>query len=163
HDLMARANSVSEILRNIPSVQVDINGRVSLRGSSDVMVLVNGRKSSLMGKRRALALQQLPASEIERIEVITNPSARFTPEGTSGIINIVMKQGAGPGTNGEAAAHLGADERHHESVALGGHPGRCDLYGSYSWRDDRRVRAITDDRTFTSGSIASYRQTSRLT
>jgi outer membrane receptor protein involved in Fe transport len=93
HDLMAKSSSVSDLLQNIPSVQVDIDGNVSLRGSPDVMILINGKKSPLMGKTRADVLQQLPAATIEKIEVITNPSARFTPEGTSGIINIVTKSG----------------------------------------------------------------------
>ncbi len=76
-DIMAQSGSASDILKNIPSVEVDIEGVVTLRGSADVMILINGRPSPLMGKSRAEVLQQLPASSIERIEVITNPSARY--------------------------------------------------------------------------------------
>ena len=78
---MAQSGSASDILKNIPSVEVDIEGVVSLRGSTDVMILINGRPSPLMGKSRAEVLQQLPANSIERIEVITNPSARYKPDG----------------------------------------------------------------------------------
>ncbi len=85
-DIMAQSGAASDILRNIPSVEVDIEGNLSLRGSGDVMILINGRPSPLMGKTRAEVLQQLPANSIERIEVITNPSARYRPDGTSGII-----------------------------------------------------------------------------
>ncbi|MBK8606593.1 MAG: TonB-dependent receptor [Chitinophagaceae bacterium] len=91
-DIMAQSGVASDILKNIPSVEVDIDGAVNLRGSSDVMILINGRPSPLMGRSRAEVLQQLPANSIERIEVITNPSARFKPDGTSGIINIVLKK-----------------------------------------------------------------------
>ncbi|MDB5230599.1 MAG: TonB-dependent receptor, partial [Chitinophagaceae bacterium] len=91
-DIMSKSGSVSDILKNIPSVEVDIEGQVSLRGSADVMILINGKPSPLMGKTRAEVLQQLPANSIERIEVITNPSARYRPDGTSGIINIVLKK-----------------------------------------------------------------------
>src|SRR5439155_15120285 len=115
HDLMARSSTASDILQNIPSVQVDLDGNVSLRGSSDVMILVNGKKSPLMGKSRADVLQQLPAAAIEKIEVITNPSARFSPEGTSGLIKILMKQIAGSGMSGDATGHVGATDRHNEN------------------------------------------------
>jgi outer membrane receptor protein involved in Fe transport len=159
HDLMAKSSTASDLLQNIPSVQVDIDGNVSLRGSPDVMILVNGRKSPLMGKSRADVLQQLPAAGIEKIEVITNPSARFTPEGTSGIINLVMKKSGGTGMSGDATGHLGAAGRHNENLTLGSHAGKFDLFGSYSHRDDRRKRLGTDDRILTgSGAARSYRE-----
>ena len=159
HDLMARSSSASDLLQNIPSVQVDLDGNVSLRGSPDVMILVNGKKSPLMGKSRADVLQQLPAASIEKIEVITNPSARFTPEGTSGIINIVMKQGAGSGVNGDLTGHLGTASRHNENLSFGVNPGKVDFFGNYSHRDDRRRRVGTDERTLAdAGAAQAYRE-----
>ena len=146
HDLLAQSSSASELLQNIPSVQVDIDGNVSLRGSSDVLVLVNGRKSTLMGASRADVLQQLPASSIQKIEVITNPSAKYTAEGTSGIINIVTAKGAGAGLHGDVTGHLGALGRHNESASFGFHPGALELFGNLSHRDDRRNRQGTDVR-----------------
>jgi outer membrane receptor for ferrienterochelin and colicin len=89
---MAQSGSASDILRNVPSVEVDIDGNVSLRGSGDMQILINGRPSPLMGTNRAQALQQIPANTIERIEVITNPSAKYRPDGTAGMINIVLKK-----------------------------------------------------------------------
>ncbi len=163
HDLMAKSSSVSDLLQNIPSVQVDIDGNVSLRGSPNVMILINGKKSPLMGKSRADVLQQLPAASIEKIEVITNPSARFTPEGTSGIINIVAKQGAGSGINGDVTGHLGRLGRHNENLSFGYNPGKLELFGNYSYRDDRRRRVGTDERTLaTSGSAQSYREDNQV-
>lgn len=164
HDLMAKSSSVSDLLQNIPSVQVDIDGNVSLRGSPNVMILVNGKKSPLMGKSRADVLQQLPAATIEKIEVITNPSARFTPEGTSGIINIVTKKGAGAGVNGDVTGHLGTAGRYNENLSFGYNPGKLDLFGNYGYRDDRRRRRGTDVRTLaTSGSTQTHREDNQVT
>jgi outer membrane receptor protein involved in Fe transport len=162
-DIRAKSGTASEILQNIPSVQVDIDGNVSLRGSSDVMILIDGKKSPLMGKSRADVLQQLPAGSIDRIEVITNPSARFTPEGTSGIINIVMKKGAGPGMNGDVTGHLGTSGRHNENLGFGYATGTLNLFANYSYRDDRRTRLGTDARTLTArGPISSYREDNQI-
>jgi len=162
-DLRAKSGTASEILENIPSVQVDIDGNVSLRGSSDVMILINGKKSPLMGKNRADVLQQLPAGSIDKIEVITNPSARYTPEGTSGIINIVMKKGAGPGMNGDLTGHLGTSGRHNENLGLGYATETLNLFGNYNYRDDRRNRTGTDARTLTaSGPTSSYLEDNQI-
>ncbi len=163
HDLMAKSSTASDLLQNIPSVQVDIDGNVSLRGSPDVMILVNGKKSPLMGRSRADVLQQLPAAGIEKIEVITNPSARFTPEGTSGIINLVMKQNSGTGMSGDVTGHVGAAGRHNENLTFGYHPGKFDLFGNYGYRDDRRKRLGTDDRLLTGlGAASSYREDNQV-
>ena len=91
-NISSTGGTASDVLTNIPSVEVDNEGEVSLRGSSDVTVWINGRASGLSADNRAQILEQLPAESIERIEVITNPSAKFSPEGTSGIINIVLKE-----------------------------------------------------------------------
>ncbi|HEY6064191.1 MAG TPA: carboxypeptidase-like regulatory domain-containing protein, partial [Chitinophagaceae bacterium] len=139
-DIMAQSGSASDILKNIPSVEVDIEGQVSLRGSPDVMILINGRPSPLMGKTRAEVLQQLPANSIERIEVITNPSARYKPDGTSGIINIVMKKNTKAGWNGSAIANAGNSERYNGSLSLNYKPGKLNLFSNYNIRQDRRIR-----------------------
>jgi outer membrane receptor protein involved in Fe transport len=161
HDVMAKSSTASELLQNIPSVQVDLDGNVSLRGSPDVTILVNGHKSTLMGSSRAEVLQQLPAAGIERIEVITNPSARFTPEGSSGVINIVTKKSSGGGWNSDVTGHVGAAGRHNENVTLGAHPGTLEMFGSYSFRDDLRHRDGTDARELLSTGD-SYREDNHL-
>lgn len=84
--------SVTDILENIPSVDVDQEGNISLRNSDDVEIWINGKPAGLSGENRGLILKQMPAGTIEKIELITNPSAKFSPEGTSGIINLVMKK-----------------------------------------------------------------------
>ena len=88
----AAGQTATDVLENIPSVDVDNDGNVSLRGNSSVEVWINGRPSGLTSDNRAQILQQLPAESIERIEVIDNPSAKFSAEGSAGIINIVLKK-----------------------------------------------------------------------
>lgn len=92
--------NASEILDNIPSVQVDIEGNVSLRGNQNVNILIDGKPSGMVGISSQDALRQLQGDMIERVEVITNPSARYDAEGTAGIINIVLKKDAKKGFNG---------------------------------------------------------------
>ncbi len=84
-DLQAQTGSIADALRNLPSVDVDVQGNLSLRGDQNVTILVDGKPSpAFEGKGRADALQQLPADQIERVEVITNPSAALNPEGSGG-------------------------------------------------------------------------------
>lgn len=101
--------SASEVLENIPSVEVDNDGNVSLRGNTSVEIWINGRASGLTSDNRAQILQQLPAESIERIEVIDNPSAKYSAEGSAGIINIVLKKDRKSGYYGSMQA--GADTR----------------------------------------------------
>lgn len=101
--------SASELLESIPSVEVDQDGQVSLRGDSSVTIWINGKESGLTSDNRAQILEQIPAETIERVEVITNPSAKYSPEGTAGIINIVLKKDRKAGYFG--SAEFSADSR----------------------------------------------------
>lgn len=101
--------SASELLESIPSVEVDQDGEVSLRGNSSVTIWINGKESGLTADNRAQILEQIPAESIERVEVITNPSAKYSPEGTAGIINIVLKKDRRSGYFG--SAEFSADTR----------------------------------------------------
>ncbi|THD60463.1 TonB-dependent receptor [Phenylobacterium sp.] len=102
-DLMATTGSVGDALRNLPAVEVDPQGNLSLRGDQNVTILVDGKPSPMFeGAGRADALQQLPADQIERVEVITNPSAALNPEGTGGVINLITKKSRGGGVTGSA-------------------------------------------------------------
>ena len=98
--------SVTDVLENIPSVDVDQEGTISLRNSEDVEIWINGKPAGLNSENRGQVLQQMPAGTIEKIEVITNPSAKFSPEGTSGIINLVMKKDRSAGYYGSVQAGL---------------------------------------------------------
>lgn len=125
-DLMAAGHSAIEVLENTPSVQVDIEGNVTMRGSSNFNVLIDGRPSVLKGSD---ALQQIPASNIEQIEIITNPSARYDPDGVGGIINVVMKKQRTPGTNGVVNLSIGSKHKYRGDALLNYRKGRWNIFG----------------------------------
>jgi outer membrane cobalamin receptor len=106
-DLGNAGKSASEILDNIPSVTVDLDGNVSLRGSQNVQILVDGKPSGLISADNPAALKSLQGSLIDRVEVVTNPSARYEAEGMSGIINIVLKKDEQKGVNGSFEVSAG--------------------------------------------------------
>jgi ferric enterobactin receptor len=106
-DLANAGGSASDILTNIPSVSVDPEGTVKLRGSDNVRILIDGKPSGLVSIKGGGGLQQLPASLIERVEIITNPSARYEAEGNAGIINIVLKKDKQQGFNGSVEVITG--------------------------------------------------------
>lgn len=133
-DIMAQTGTVTDMLQTIPSVTVDIDGNISLRGSG-VTILINGRPSVMTGNAN---LEQMPASLIDRIEVITNPSARFKPDGTGGIINIILKKERKRGLNGILGANAGNNSRFNTNLQLNYNPGKVNLFGSYGYRQDYR-------------------------
>lgn len=147
-DLMSQAGSASDLIQNIPSVDVDMDGNVSLRGNSNVTILINGKPSAMMGtKTRGGALNQLSANSIERIEVITNPTAEYKPDGMSGIINIVLKKDAKRGMNGTLNANAGSHGRYNSGVNLNYGTEKFNIFGGYTFRRDRYDRSIIDHRT----------------
>ncbi|QQX76368.1 MULTISPECIES: outer membrane beta-barrel family protein [Aequorivita] len=106
-DLTAGGATVSDALNNVPSVTVDIDGAIALRGNENVRILINGKPSAIAGFGSTDALRQLPAEAIERVEVITSPSARYDAEGTAGILNIILKKEKTLGLNGSLSTSLG--------------------------------------------------------
>jgi hypothetical protein len=110
NDLMVKGGTVSDILDNIPSVSVDVEGNVSLRGNENVKILIDGRPSNAISVTDALRL--IPADAIDKVEVITNPSARYDAEGGGGILNIILKKGKNNGLNGTLIANTGYPENH---------------------------------------------------
>ena len=107
-DIVSKGGSLQDVLTNVPSVSVDTDGTVSMRGSSNVRFLINGKPSALLGiDDGANALQSIPADQIERIEVITNPSSKFEASGTAGILNIILKKSKKAGFNGSVIGTLG--------------------------------------------------------
>ena len=107
--LTATSGSAVDVLENVPSIRVDIEGNVCLRGSGSFRVLIDGRPTILDASD---ALQQIPASTIANIEIITNPSAKFDPEGTAGIINIILKKNRKSGRSGFANVNAGLDDKY---------------------------------------------------
>ena len=138
-NIAAAGASASEILETIPSVEVDDDGEVSLRGNSSVTIWINGRPSGLTADNRGQILEQLPAETIEKIEVITNPSAKYSPEGTSGIINIVLKQNRQPGYFGGAQVGANTQGGYNAGGNINFNIGKWDAYanvGLRSWHSE---------------------------
>jgi len=137
-DLTVRGGTVSDVLDNVPSVSVDVEGNVALRGNENVRILINGKPSGLVGLNSTDALRQLPAESIERIEVITSPSARYDAEGTAGILNIILRRSKLQGFNGAVTANVG----HPESAGISGNinyrTGDVNIFNTTSY-DYRKV------------------------
>jgi len=111
-DLNSAGSNATELLRNVPSIDVDIDGNLSLRGSGNVTILIDGRPSGMTGSATQSLLEQLPASSIDRVEIITSPTAKYDPEGVAGILNIILKKDKLEGKNGQVSVTWGTNENH---------------------------------------------------
>ena len=111
-DLNSAGSTATELLRNVPSIDVDIDGNLSLRGSGNVTILIDGRPSGMTGSATQSLLEQIPASSIDRVEIITSPTAKYDPEGVAGILNIILKKDKLEGKNGQVSVTWGTDENH---------------------------------------------------
>ena len=153
--------SASELLESIPSVEVDQDGEVSLRGNTSVSVWINGKESGLTADNRAQILEQIPGESIERVEVITNPSAKYSPEGTAGIINIVLKKDRRGGYFG--SAEIGANTRGggNASVNINYNTQHWDSYASVGFRMRHNTGGSTMRRSFDNGLFTNSDGTSR--
>lgn len=137
NDLSAKTGSIADALRNIPSVEVDVQGNVSLRGDSNVTIMIDGKPSGMFsGDGKADALQSLPADQIDRVEVMTNPSAAYRPDGSAGIINLITKKTQKPGVNGTARLNVGPNGRYNGGVSATRRAGKLTLSGDAGYRHD---------------------------
>lgn len=156
-DLTVKGGSVTDVLGNVPSVSVDVEGNISLRGNESVRILINGKPSALSGLSPE-ALKQLPADAIEKVEVITNPSARYDAEGTAGILNIVLKQGKTLGLNGSVSATVGHPESYSGNLNLNLRSDKFNIFTNLSYRYGKGPgKALFEQENFNSdGSTASF-------
>ncbi|MFD2246373.1 outer membrane beta-barrel family protein [Pontibacter ruber] len=150
-DVNAQSGTVAEVMQNVPSVTVDVDGNVSLRGSSNVTILVDGKRSSLAN----LSLDQIPANLIENIEIITNPSSKYDPEGTSGVINLILKKDKKPGFNGSATVNAGTYDNYNTSLNLNYRYFKWSVNGGYDFRHSTRPGWNSSSTTYF-GDTLSY-------
>lgn len=133
-NIATTGGSASDVLEDIPSVEVDTEGKVSLRGSESVTVWINGKASGLTSDNQGDILQQMPAGSIEKIEVITNPSAKHSPEGTAGIINIVLKRDRKAGYYGSVQAGADSQGGYNAGGNINYSSGKLDAYANVNYR-----------------------------
>ncbi|XCF05154.1 outer membrane beta-barrel protein [Tamlana crocina] len=133
-DLTTAGGTVSDALNNVPSVSVDIEGGISLRGNENVRILINGKPSAMAGFGDTNVLSQLPAEAIERVEVITSPSARYDAEGTAGILNIILRQKETLGFNGSVNLTVGNPDNAGLSTNLNYRTEKFNLFSNLGFR-----------------------------
>lgn len=153
-DLTAVGGTAIDALQNVPSVNVDLEGNVTLRGSSNFTVLINGRPSILSGSD---ALEQIPASAIKNIEIITNPSAKYDPEGVGGIINVVLKKDRNMGLNGMFSASVGTQNQYLGNMTLSYKKGKINYMLSVNGNNRPMKMNVTRDNAIISNDTTNYR------
>lgn len=148
-------SNAQDILDNLPSINVDMDGNVSMRGSQNVRILIDGKPSGLTGISTADALRQIPGSIIERVEVVTNASARYDAEGEAGIINIILKKERKAGLNGAFEVSTGWPHNHGASANVNFRKGKVNLFTGVGVQYNRSPgggssfqRFIQEDTTF---------------
>lgn len=157
-DILAQGSSAAAVLENTPSVQVDIEGNVSLRGTSNFEVFVDGRPTVLKGSD---ALQQIPASTIDHIEIITNPSAKYDPDGVGGIINVILKKQKSPGTNGVVNLSLGTKNKYKLDALLNYKTNRVNVFGGIDFNHRQfQMKGYSNNESYFDDST-SYRDSQR--
>ncbi len=139
-DLTTTGGTAAEIMNNIPSVNVDQDGNIALRGNENVRILIDGKPTNLSASQ---LLRQIPSTSIKKIELITNPSAKYNPEGMSGIINIVLHKNSNIGFNGNINLGVNFDEnaRFNNSIDLNYRTGKVNVYGNYGANITKNLNA----------------------
>tara|TARA_R110001592_G_scaffold319982_1_gene597846 strand:- start:43415 stop:45823 length:2409 start_codon:yes stop_codon:yes gene_type:complete len=147
-DITSVGSNASDILNNLPSVAVDVEGNVSLRGSGNVRILINGQPSALVGSDPAAALRQLQGNVIEKIEVITNPSARYDAEGEAGIINIVLKKQDRAGLNGSFDLSAGYPDLYGAGATINYRKNKLNFFTNLSFQYNKSPGGGKSDQKF---------------
>jgi outer membrane receptor protein involved in Fe transport len=156
NDLMVKGGTVSDVLANIPSVAVDVEGNVSLRGNENVKILIEGRPSNAINITEALRI--IPADAIDRVEVITNPSARYDAEGGGGILNIILKKGKNQGLNGTIIATGGIPDNNGLSGTVNYKTKKVSLFTTQGYSFRSNPGNMTNETTYfnTDNTIKNY-------
>ena len=160
-DLTTSGATVSDALNNVPSVTVDVDGSIALRGNDNVRILINGKPSAIAGFGQTDALRQLPAEAIERVEVITAPSARYDAEGTAGILNIILRKEKTRGLNGSLQANLNEPLGYSSNVSLNWRTDKFNLFTNTGYRHRERPGNASYDNRYFSPDFEAARYTER--
>ncbi len=153
--------TATDVVENVPSVAVDADGNISLRGNANITLLIDGKPSSQAGLAANDVLNQIPASAIESVEIITNPSVRYDPDGTSGIINIVLKKKALQGFNGMVSGNVGTGDKYNGSLNLNFRQDKFNVFAGFDGRMNRMKTSMESSRTSTYDSVVNILQQSQ--
>jgi outer membrane receptor protein involved in Fe transport len=143
--IISQGGTAADVLKNVPTINMDGDGNMNLRGSDNITIYIDGKQSAQMSNNPAQALQQLPAGMIERVEIITNPSSKYEASGTTGIINIVTKKSNQKGWNGSITSGFGDNDKFNkinkfnEALLLNYQNGKLNFFASYNYRYDTRT------------------------
>lgn len=166
-NIASAGGSATDVLQNIPAIEVDSEGDISLRNNSSVEIWIDGKPSGLTADNRAQILQQMPAENLESIEVMTNPSAKFNPEGTAGIINLVMKKSRKAGYYGSVSAGAtlsNGKPGYNAGASINYNVGKFDMYANIGYRQRRSLgKGFTDRLNYNNGDTTQLTQNSTNT
>ncbi len=140
NSIVAEGATASELLATLPSIQVDEEGSISMRGSGNVLIYINGRPSNLSGENTEAILSQFPANSIKAVELITNPSSRYDASGAGGIINIILKKNERNGLNGQANVSAGTRDKYAGGLVLNYGTEKANYFSTYNYQNRRRFR-----------------------
>ncbi len=153
-NLNAKGTNVSDVLENIPSLSLDLEGNLELRGSTNVRILIDGKPSGLVGLNGITALADLPAESIERVEVITAPSARYQAEGSSGIVNIILAKNTLKGLNGVVNVSGGKFDSYGANASLNYKVGKFNFFTNSGYGDNTNLGGAFQENTYT--AVGTY-------
>ena len=154
-DITVRGGSVTDVMDNIPAVSVDVEGNISLRGNDNVRILINGKPSGLVGLSGPAALRQLPAESIEKVEVVTSPSARYEASGTAGILNIILKKDELIGFNATFIANAGIPENLGGTATLNWRTKKLNIFSTTTYRDQKSLGGGIFNSEYFNGDLPS--------
>ncbi|MBN2236618.1 MAG: TonB-dependent receptor [Bacteroidales bacterium] len=146
-DLVSAGGTAIDVLENVPSIEVDTEGNVSLRGSQNLTILIDGRPSGLSAESTGALLEAIPSESIESIEIITNPSAKYDPEGVSGILNVILKKNKFSGFNGQVNSGLGTDGSYSIGANLNYRTSKMNLSATYGFRQFKQPMSGASEKT----------------
>ena len=148
-DITVKGGNVSDVLANIPSIDVDFDGNISLRGNSNIRILINGKPSGLVGLSGPQGLRSLPSESIEKVEVVTSPSARYSAEGTAGILNIILKKQSLLGFNGNFNLNLGIPRNEGLNGTLNVRNEKLNLFSTVNLRNSENSGSYFSETNYT--------------